>query len=122
MASEQTPDLTPPDPEDIPSELRARNEFAEMLAESGYTDVLVLSRESGADALGGKRPELLNYLSENDPGSVREVARDLGRNKSNVSEDLTRLSELGIIEYVDGPRGAKAPRLKHAHVVIEPIA
>lgn len=121
MTSEQTPDLTPPDPDDVPGTLRARDEFAEMLAENGYTDVLVLSRESGADALGGKRPELIDYLSENDPSSVREVARALSRNKSNVSEDLTRLSELGIVTYIDGPRGAKAPRLKHRHVVIEPL-
>lgn len=105
----------------MPDELQARDEFAEMLAEAGYRDVLVLARSSAVDALGGKRRELIEYLRESEPASVRAAARELDRNVSNVSGDLTRLSELGIVEYVDGPRGAKAPRLKHRHVVVEPI-
>jgi len=114
-------EVTPPSLEDIDPALRRRDEFGEMLASHGYRDVLVLSRDAGADALGGKRPALLDYLKEYEPSSVREVARELDRDKSDVSRDLTRLSELGIVKYVDGPRGAKAPRLKHEHVVIEPI-
>jgi len=115
-------ELTPPDPDDVPDELRHRDEFGEILASHGYTDVLVLSRSAGEDVLSGKRPALIDYLESHAPSSVREVARDIGRDKSDVSRDLTRLSELGIVEYVDGPRGAKAPRLKHEHIVIEPIS
>jgi len=114
-------DLSVPDDDEIDDTIQKRDEFASALIANGFAGVAVLSREGGREALSGRRPELLDYLAEHDPDSVREVARDLDRNKSNVSEDLTRLSRLGIVTYDDGPHGAKAPRLEHDHVVVEPI-
>jgi predicted transcriptional regulator len=37
-----------------------------------------------------------------------------------VSRDLQKLAELDVIEYEENGR-AKAPRLKHRHVAIEPV-
>lgn len=114
--------LDPPEDPDIPDELNDRDAFSRTLAANGYHNHVVLTRDAGRDALTGKRPELIDYLQTTEPDSVRKAARDLDRNKSNVSQDLTRLSELGIVTYIDGPHGAKAPRLQYDHIIIEPIA
>lgn len=119
--SEETTQFTPPDPDDIDDELQAREEFGSVLAANGYTDLLVLSREAGRAVLGGKRPALLDQLRDGEPESIGALARELDRDKAEVSRDLSRLAEHGVVEYVDGPRGAKAPRLQCEHVVIEPI-
>jgi len=112
----------PDDPRsDLPDDIQARNEFTRTLSANGYTGVYVLDRESGQEILHGKRPELIEYLRENDPESVRAVARDVDRHKSSVSEDLTALARQGIVEYTDGPQGAKAPQLTCEHIVIEPL-
>jgi predicted transcriptional regulator len=118
----EVPTSLPDDPEaDLPDEIQARREFARTLSTNGYHGVCVLDRKSGREVLSGKRPELIDYLRENEPESVRAVARDLDRYKSNVSDDLAALSRRGVVEYIDGDRGAKAPRLKYSHVVIEPL-
>ena len=90
------------------------------LAEAGYTDTLVLSRESAREALTPTRVELLDRLREGPVESIRALASELGRDKAGVSRDLTRLAALDIITYEADGR-AKRPRLKHDTVLVEPV-
>lgn len=59
-------------------------------------------------------------LREIDPGSVRALGRELCRDKSQVTNDLSTLAKLGVIEYEEN-ENAEAPRLTQDHIVVEPI-
>jgi len=97
-----------------------RGKMARSLARGGMSGVQVISWESAETALTPKRREIIETLREVDPGSVRALARELGRDKSQVSTDLSTLAEFGIIEY-EKNGNAKAPRLTQEHIVVEPI-
>jgi DNA-binding transcriptional ArsR family regulator len=108
------------DTADIDPDLAFRNAFSEALTQHGFPDTLVLARGRAEDLFHERRLEILDYLKDHNPQSVRALAEELGYDKGVVSRDLQRLTTLDIIEYDDEGR-AKAPRLKHQHVVIEPI-
>lgn len=90
------------------------------LAELGDSDTLVLTPESAAEALTPARLELLDRLQEGPVDSVRGLAAELGRDKAGVSRDLTRLTELDLIEAERVGR-SKRPRLKYDTVLVEPL-
>jgi DNA-binding transcriptional ArsR family regulator len=105
---------------DVDSRLEFRRSFSETLAQHGFPDTLVLARERAEDVFHDRRLEILDYLKEHDPHSVRALADELGYDKGVVSRDLQTLTSIDVIEYVEEGR-AKAPRLKHSHVAIEPV-
>jgi DNA-binding transcriptional ArsR family regulator len=109
-----------PEDADVDEELALRNAFSEALAQNGFPDTLVLARERAEDVFHERRLEILDYLQDHDPVSVRALADELGYDKGVVSRDLQRLARLDVIEYEEDGR-SKAPRLKHRHVVVEPI-
>jgi len=127
MPEFEDPPTSVPDPNDFESEdaeiddrLEFRAAFSETLTEHGYPDTLVLARERADVVFHDRRLDLLDYLEEHDPHSVRALAEELGYDKGVVSRDLQKLAEIDVIEYVEDGR-AKAPRLKHNHVTIEPV-
>ena len=108
----------------VADRLPQQDEFAADLNAQGYTDLLVVRRESGRDLLTDGRLELVQHLDQHGSAvdSVSDLARQLDRDKGAVSKDLNRLAELDVIEYEGSGDGtAKRPRLKHDHVVIEPV-
>lgn len=105
---------------DIDEALEFRAAFSETLTQHGYPDTLVLARDRAEDVFHDRRLDLLDYLKEYDPESVRALAQETGYDKGVVSRDLQRLAEIDVVEYVDAGR-SKAPRLKHNHVVVEPV-
>lgn len=116
-----------PDPNDFDSEdadidpqLEVRSSFAKTLAQNGFPDTLVLSRDRAEDLFHDRRLEIVDYLKENEPYSVRALADELGYDKGVISRDLQKLAMIDVIEYAEDGR-AKAPRLKHSHVAIEPV-
>lgn len=120
-------DSTIPDPNefdadeaDVESRLELRSAFSETLTRHGFHDTLVLARERAEDVFHERRLAILDHLAEHEPRSVRALADELGYDKGVVSRDLQRLAELDVVEYVDAGR-AKAPRLKHRHVAVEPV-
>lgn len=121
-ADDRLPDPDEFDTEDadIDAELDDRAAFAATLAEHGYADVLVLARERAGDLLHERRLEILDYLQDHEPSSVRALASELDLDKGVVSRDLQTLESLDVVEYEESGR-ARAPRLKHAHVVVEPV-
>jgi len=108
----------------VDERLLQQDEFAADLNAQGYTDLLVVRRESGRDMLTESRLALIRHLDQHGSAvdSVSDLARQLDRDKGAVSKDLNRLAELDVIEYEGSGHGtAKRPRLKHDHVVIEPV-
>ena len=113
----ETAELTPDSDADR-DELRG--EMVRSLARGGMTGVQVISWESAQTALTPKRREIIETLRAEDVDSVRALARLLDRDKSPVSQDLSKLAELGIVRYEE--RGsAKSPQLTQEHVVVEPV-
>jgi len=104
----------------IDSELELRAAFSETLTQHGFPDTLVLARDRAEDLFSDRRLEIVDYLKDDSPRSVRALADSLGYDKGVVSRDLRKLAELDVIEYEENGR-AKAPRLKHRHVAIEPV-
>lgn len=117
-----TADLEEFDPQDVDVDehLVLRSAFSEALTQHGFPDTLVLARERAADVFHERRLEIVDYLKQHEPASVRALADELGYDKGVVSRDLMRLARIDVIEYEDGGR-SKAPRLKHRHVAVEPI-
>ncbi len=116
-----------PDPNEFESDeaeidprLEFRSSFSETLTHHGFPDTLVLARERAGDVFHDRRLEILDHLKSHNPHSVRALADELGYDKGVISRDLKDLASIDIIEYVEDGR-AKAPRLKHNHVVIEPV-
>ena len=105
---------------DIDDRLEFRAAFSETLTQHGFPDTLVLTRERAEDIFHDRRLALLDYLKDHNPDSVRALADELGYDKGVVSRDLQKLASIDVVEYVEEGR-AKAPRLKHNHVVIEPV-
>lgn len=114
------PDEFDPEEADVDPRLEFRNAFSEALVQHGFADTVVLARERAGDVFHERRLEIMDYLKNHDPRSVRALADELGYDKGVVSRDLQRLAELDVIEFEQSGR-AKAPRLKHRHVVVEPV-
>lgn len=127
MPEFEEPPAPVPDPNDFESEeadvderLESRAAFSETLTQHGFPDTLVLARERAEDVFHDRRLDLIDYLKDHDPRSVRALADELGYDKGVVSRDLQKLARIDVVEYVEEGR-AKAPRLKHNHVAIEPV-
>lgn len=82
--------------------------------------VQVLSWATADEVLTPKRRELIETLRTTDADSVRALARELDRDKGQVSRDLGALAEHGIVRY-ETNGNAKQPRLTQEHLIIEPI-
>jgi predicted transcriptional regulator len=127
MPEFEEPPTSVPDPNEFESEdaeiderLELRAAFSETLTQHGYSDTLVLARERADVVFHDRRLNLIDYLEDHEPRSVRALADELDYDKGVVSRDLQKLARIDIVEYVEEGR-AKAPRLKHNHVAIEPI-
>lgn len=99
---------------------RRRSEMARALARGGMEDVKILSLEEADEILTPKRQEIVEALSQGEYDSVRGLARELERDKGQVSRDLGTLAEHGIVTY-DTDGRSKSPRLTQERVVVEPI-
>jgi len=83
-------------------------------------DVLVLSLESANKITTDERLRMMDILKEREFDSIRQLARVLDRDPSVVKKDLDLLFKYDVIEYIE-ERGRKKPRLKHDHVLVEPV-
>ena len=71
------------------------------------------SFEALARVLSRQNMMLIEIMRHKDLGSVTELARMLGREKTNVLRSLRRLQEFEIVEFEEGEGGRRAPRLKY---------
>lgn len=97
-----------------------RGDMTRALAKGGMSDFHVISWETARTVLTPKRRELIETLRSKDVESVRGLAREVGRDKAQVSRDLGDLAEYGIITYEESGR-SKQPQLTQEHIIVEPI-
>lgn len=97
-----------------------RAEMARALARGGMDGVQIISLETAERVLTPKRRELIETLRSQDVDSVRDLARQVGRDKGQVSRDLGVLAEHGVISYDEDGR-AKQPYLTQEHIIVEPV-
>lgn len=97
-----------------------RAKMARALARGGMDGVQILSFESAEKVLTPKRRELIEALRTEEIESVRHLARQVDRDKGQVSRDLSVLAEHGVVRYEDIGR-AKRPYLVQEHITVEPV-
>jgi glutamate-1-semialdehyde aminotransferase len=90
---ESPPEMSDPetfdaDDAELDESLELRAALSETLAEHGFADTLVLVRERVDIVFHDRRLEIIDYLAENDPDSVRALARALNLDKGVLSRDL----------------------------------
>lgn len=90
------------------------------LAEAGYSDSVVLRRDTADEVLTRERLRIVDHLREREFESVTALAAELDRDKSAVKRDLDVLFEHGVVEYSQEGR-RKRPMLRHEHVFVEPV-
>ncbi len=56
---------------------------------------------------------LIEVLREKNLDSITDLAREVGKEKTNVLRSLRILEEFEIVEFKEGEGGKKAPRLKY---------
>ncbi|MFP8952586.1 transcriptional regulator [Natrialbaceae archaeon A-arb3/5] len=63
------------------------------------------------------RLELIQAIVENEPSSIRDAARAVDRDVSDVHADLQRLEMLDVVEFEEGGRGgAKIPIVPYERI------
>ena len=75
-------------------------------------------REMGK-VLTPKRLELLKAVHDHRPESIRALAIVAGRNVKNVTDDLSLLVSLGLVEMESGASRKKAPRVEYETLTVE---
>ncbi|WP_247730452.1 transcriptional regulator [Halovivax limisalsi] len=70
--------------------------------------------------LSPKNLELLEVISEHEPGSIRDAAELVDRDYKQVHRNLTELADIGVIELEGGgPGQAKEPKLSYDGLEID---
>ena len=77
------------------------------------------SVESFAKVLSERNQELLALIAREHPGSLTELARLAGREKSNLSRTLKTLARYGLVELEAGLRGKLIPRVLYDQVQLD---
>ena len=73
------------------------------------------------DVFNERTYTLLRVIRDEEPESIRETARLVGRDKKNVHEELTTLEALGVIHFKTVGR-AKKPEFPYDDLVVSPLA
>ncbi len=71
------------------------------------------SYEALARVFSRQNMMLIEILREKHLESVTELAKEVGKQKTNVLRALKLLASFEVIEFEDGEGGRKAPRLKY---------
>lgn len=73
------------------------------------------------DVFNERTYTLLRTIRQDEPESIRETARLVGRDVKNVHQELTRLEALGVIRF-DATGRSKRPIFPYDDLVISPFA
>lgn len=72
-----------------------------------------------AKVLSAGNQELLALIAREHPGSLTELARLAGREKSHLSRTLKTLARYGLVDLEAGLRGKRIPRVLYDHVQLD---
>lgn len=84
------------------------------------TTVTFANEKQLGDVFNERTYTLLRVVREEEPGSIRETARLVGRDVKNVHEELTKLEVLGIIRF-DEEGQSKRPVFPYDDLFISPF-
>ncbi len=70
-------------------------------------------------SLGKIELMLLDFIKNEKPKSIRELAKLIHKNIKNVYSKVKKLEKAGLIELVDGPKKSKIPILNYKRIEIE---
>ena len=85
----------------------------------GEPTVWFTSIESFAKVLSQRNRELLEMIAREKPDSLTELSELAGRNKSNLSRTLKKMSQYGLVELREGERGTLVPRVPYDQVRLD---
>jgi predicted transcriptional regulator len=106
------PDESLQEAKEVARRLKAGEKLPEREEELYFANLATLRK-----ALSPKRLALLWAIVEHEPRSVRALAQRVDRDIKNVSQDLTFLSRLGLVELKEARRGApQAPILPYDEI------
>jgi predicted transcriptional regulator len=77
------------------------------------------SWEALARVLSKKNMLLIEMIRDAEPRSVTELAKKVGRSKTNVLRSLKVLKEFEIVDFEEGEGGRRAPRLNYDDFRVE---
>ncbi|OLZ39697.1 hypothetical protein A6E15_01275 [Natrinema saccharevitans] len=83
--------------------------------------VTVANEQQLSDVFNERTYALLRVIRDENPESIREMARVVGRDVKNVHEELTTLEALGIIRFDDDGQ-SKRPVFPYDDLIISPFA
>jgi predicted transcriptional regulator len=83
--------------------------------------VTVANEQQLSDVLNERTYTLLRVIRSDEPDSIRETARLVGRDVKNVHEEVTTLEALGIIRF-DEDGQSKRPVFPYDDLIISPFA
>ena len=85
----------------------------------GDPNVWFTSIESFARVLSAGNREVLRIIAEKLPGSLDELARLTGREKSNLSRTLKTMAGYGLVSLKRGERGRITPTVRADRVKLD---
>jgi predicted transcriptional regulator len=99
--------------------VRTNLDLLEQGADVHEPDTISFERAEDLEAvLNARTLELLRTIVEQEPGSIRETARLVGRDHKNVYDELAQLARYGIIKFEQDGR-AKRPRFEYEQIRVE---
>ena len=111
---------TPSNPVNYPQELSESEWEEKFEKEESRKKKIVLKLSLARELLTEKRREILQTLSEKEFDTITELTKELGRDKKNVSQDIKKLYEHGIIDLEDQGR-SKKPIFEFEEIEVEPL-
>ncbi len=72
-----------------------------------FEDRIVVEDPGLFEVLSPRRVELLEYLTENEPSSIKNLAKSLRRDYKNVYDDLQALASFDLVELLQSGRSLR---------------
>ena len=94
----------------------ARGEY---VPRPGEPKVWFQSLETMSQVLSDKNRALLTLIMKTQPQSLKELAQQTGRAKSNLSRTLKTMEGYGLVHFEQGPGRSLAPRVNYSGVELE---
>lgn len=98
----------------------SESDLEEKFEEESRKKKIVLKLPLARKLLTEKRREILETLSEKEFDSITELTEELGRDKKNVSQDIKKLYEHGII-YLKHQGRSKKPVFEFEEIEVESL-
>ncbi len=105
-------------PEDVLAQIDLED-WRYLLEHPGVRVVEGEVRVSAEALLTKNELQILSAIKKEQPNSIRELAKKLGKDVKNVYKSVMELKKLGIVALEKGRKRSLKPRLKYNKIVVE---